>query len=205
MPHAKALVRAGPGRPRAQKSRSTDDIPSTAVRLGFLNAAGYLGSSGAFDRDKPTDVIRELSQPHTRVVGQPLAAGRHLTSTGQSRIRVVPSAVFPEPSGCTNRQPHQSRLAGMLPPRLSHPQVVLIPKGLHADSNCVKPRTGRRIGWPAERPGRCRRVPNCGRRIECGLRADPCAWSHVGGEEHPPDRRQQHNLSRPTCRRLTRT
>jgi hypothetical protein len=27
----------------------------------------------------------------------------------------------------------------------------------------------------------------------------------VGGEEHPPDRRQQHNLRRPTCRRLTRT
>ena len=30
-PHTKALVRAGPGRPRAQKSRSTDDIPSPAV------------------------------------------------------------------------------------------------------------------------------------------------------------------------------
>ena len=31
--------------------------------------------SPVIDREKPIEVIRELAQPHTRVVGQPLAAG----------------------------------------------------------------------------------------------------------------------------------
>ena len=38
IPHPQALVRAGPGRPRAQKSRSTNDSPATAVLLDFLNS-----------------------------------------------------------------------------------------------------------------------------------------------------------------------
>ena len=51
--------------------------PAAALWLHFLNMSCRLVRlSGVIDRDKPIDVIRELAQSHSCVVGQPLAAGR---------------------------------------------------------------------------------------------------------------------------------